>query len=175
MKRANDRPFVPLHVAILTISDTRTRENDTSGQALADRSTEAGHTLVARELVRDDIHRIRAIVSAWIVDDGINAILTNGGTGLTGRDRTPEAIRPLLDREVEGFGEMFRMLSWQEIKTSTMQSRAFAGIARNTFIFCLPGSPGACRTAWDMLIRDQLDYRNGPCNLVEMLPRLLGT
>jgi len=123
--------------------------------------------------VRDDIYRMRAIVSRWIADENVNAILTTGGTGLTGRDRTPEAIRPLLDKEIEGFGEMFRAISYEEIRTSTLQSRAFAGIANATFIFCLPGSTGACRTAWDRLIKDQLDYRSRPCNLVEMLSRLL--
>ena len=116
---------------------------------------------------------MRAIVSRWIADENVNAILTTGGTGLTGRDRTPEAIRPLLDKEIEGFGEMFRAISYEEIRTSTLQSRAFAGIANATFIFCLPGSTGACRTAWDRLIKDQLDYRSRPCNLVEMLSRLL--
>lgn len=123
--------------------------------------------------MRDDIYRMRAIVSRWIADENVNAILTTGGTGLTGRDRTPEAIRPLLDKEIEGFGEMFRAISYEEIRTSTLQSRAFAGIANATFIFCLPGSTGACRTAWDRLIKDQLDYRSRPCNLVEMLSRLL--
>jgi molybdenum cofactor biosynthesis protein B len=170
-----ERPFVPLRIAVLTISDTRDESTDTSGQALIERLQTAGHVLAERAVVRDDIYRMRAIVSRWIADDNVNAILTTGGTGLTGRDRTPEAIRPLLDKEIEGFGEMFRSISYEEIRTSTLQSRAFAGIANATFIFCLPGSTGACRTAWDRLIKDQLDYRNRPCNLVEMLPRLLET
>lgn len=168
-------PFVPLRIAVLTISDTRDESTDTSGQALIERLQTAGHALAERAIVRDDIYRMRAIISRWIADDNVNAVLTTGGTGLTGRDRTPEAIRPLLDKEIEGFGEMFRAISYEEIRTSTLQSRAFAGIARDTFIFCLPGSTGACRTAWDRLIKDQLDYRNRPCNLVEMLPRLLET
>lgn len=170
-----ERPFVPLRIAVLTISDTRDESSDTSGQVLIERLQTAGHALAERAIVRDDIYRMRAIVSRWIADENVNAILTTGGTGLTGRDRTPEAIRPLLDKEIEGFGEMFRAISYEEIRTSTLQSRAFAGIANATFIFCLPGSTGACRTAWDRLIKDQLDYRNRPCNLVEMLPRLLET
>ena len=174
-KGDKERPFVPLRIAVLTISDTRDESSDTSGQALIDRLQTAGHVLAERAIMRDDIYQVRAIVSRWVADDKVNAILTTGGTGLTGRDRTPEAIRPLLDKEIEGFGEMFRAISYEEIRTSTLQSRAFAGIARDTFIFCLPGSTGACRTAWDRLIRDQLDYRNRPCNLVEMLPRLLET
>ncbi len=170
-----ERPFVPLRIAVLTISDTRDESNDTSGQALIERLQIAGHVLAERAIVRDDIYRMRAIVSRWIADDNVNAILTTGGTGLTGRDRTPEAIRPLLEKEIDGFGEIFRAISYEEIRTSTLQSRAFAGIANATIIFCLPGSTGACRTAWDRLIQDQLDYRNRPCNLVEMLPRMLET
>ena len=165
--------FVPLRIAVLTISDTRDEATDTSGQTLAERLVAAGHQLAERIIVPDDIYRIRAIMSRWIADETVTAVLTTGGTGLTGRDRTPEAIRPLLDKEIEGFGELFRAISHQEIKTSTLQSRAFAGIANATFLFCLPGSTGACRTAWDHLIKDQLDYRNRPCNLVEMLPRML--
>ena len=174
-KGDKERPFVPLRIAVLTISDTRDESSDTSGQALIERLQTVGHVLAERAIIRDDIYQVRAIVSRWVADDKVNAILTTGGTGLTGRDRTPEAIRPLLDKEIEGFGEMFRAISYEEIRTSTLQSRAFAGIARDTFIFCLPGSTGACRTAWDRLIKDQLDYRNRPCNLVEMLPRLLET
>ena len=174
-KGDKERPFVPLRIAVLTISDTRDESSDTSGQALIERLQTVGHVLAERAIMRDDIYQVRAIVSRWVADDKVNAILTTGGTGLTGRDRTPEAIRPLLDKEIEGFGETFRAISYEEIRTSTLQSRAFAGIVRDTFIFCLPGSTGACRTAWDRLIRDQLDYRNRPCNLVEMLPRLLET
>ncbi len=174
-KGDKERPFVPLRIAVLTISDTRDESSDTSGQALIERLQTVGHVLAERAIIRDDIYQVRAIVSRWVADDKVNAILTTGGTGLTGRDRTPEAIRPLLDKEIEGFGETFRAISYEEIRTSTLQSRAFAGIVRDTFIFCLPGSTGACRTAWDRLIRDQLDYRNRPCNLVEMLPRLLET
>ncbi|MDA8364721.1 MAG: molybdenum cofactor biosynthesis protein B [Gammaproteobacteria bacterium] len=170
-----ERPFVPLRIAVLTISDTRDEKSDTSGQALIERLQAAGHVLAERAIMRDDIYQMRAIVSRWVADDKVNAVLTTGGTGLTGRDRTPEAIRPLLDKVIEGFGETFRAISYEEIRTSTLQSRAFAGIARDTFIFCIPGSTGACRTAWDRLIKDQLDYRNRPCNLVEMLPRLLET
>jgi molybdenum cofactor biosynthesis protein B len=172
--RPDEKPlFVPLSIAVLTISDSRDMATDTSGQALVDRLAIAGHLLAERLIVPDDIYRIRAVVTHWIADDTVNAVLTTGGTGLTGRDRTPEAIRPLLDKEIDGFGEMFRAISYQEIKTSTLQSRAFAGISNTTFIFCLPGSTGACRTAWDHLIKDQLDSRNRPCNLVEMLPCLL--
>ena len=168
-----DAAFVPLHIAVLTVSDTRNETTDTSGLALIERLQDAGHRLAARAIVRDDIYRLRAVVSQWIVDDGVQAIITTGGTGLTGRDNTPQALRPLLDKEIEGFGELFRAISYEEIKTSTLQSRAFAGIARNTLIFCLPGSTGACRTGWDRIIKDQLDHRHRPCNLVEMLPRLL--
>ena len=131
-----------------------------------------GHSLAERVIVRDDIYQMRAIVSRWIAGDAVQAILTTGGTGLTGRDNTVRALKPLLDKEIDGFGELFRMISYEEIGTSTLQSRAFAGIAHNTYIFCLPGSTGACRTAWDKIIRFQLDHRTTPCNLVEMLPRL---
>ena len=167
-----ERPFVPLRIAVLTISDTRDESSDTSGQVLIERLQTAGHALAERSIVRDDIYRMRAIVSRWIADENVNAILTTGGTGLTGRDRTPEAIRPLLDKEIEGFGEMFRAISYEEIRTSTLQSRAFAGIANATFIFCLPGSTGACRDAWDGILGAQLDYRHMPCNFVEIMPRL---
>ncbi|MDX1434384.1 MAG: molybdenum cofactor biosynthesis protein B [Gammaproteobacteria bacterium] len=167
------RSFKPLAIAVLTISDTRTEADDKSGALLADRLTSTGHRLADRHIVRDDIYAIRAVVSAWIADDDINAIITTGGTGVTGRDGTPEAIAPLLDKTIEGFGEVFRFLSYEEIKTSTLQSRAIAGVANATYIFCLPGSSGACRTAWDKVISAQLDYRTRPCNLVELMPRLL--
>jgi molybdopterin adenylyltransferase len=167
------RSFIPLKIAVLTVSDTRTEENDTSGQTLVERLTQAGHGLAEKRILPDDIYRIRAQVSAWIADPGIQVVLTTGGTGLTGRDGTPEAVAVLFDKTIDGFGEMFRSLSWLEIKTSTMQSRALAGVANGTYIFCLPGSSGACRTAWDQLIREQLDFRTRPCNLVELMPRLL--
>ena len=167
------RPFVPVAIAVLTISDSRTMENDKSGSLLEDRISKSGHSCVGRAIVPDDIYRVRAQVSEWIVDTDIQVILTTGGTGVTGRDGTPEAIRPLLDKEIDGFGEMFRVLSYDKIKTSTLQSRAFAGVANGTYLFCLPGSSGACADAWDMLINHQLDYRSRPCNLVELMPRLL--
>jgi molybdenum cofactor biosynthesis protein B len=166
------RDFIPLHIAVLTISDTRTEVDDTSGQLLVERLREAGHSLAEKHIVPDDIYQIRQVVSCWIADQSIDVILTTGGTGVTGRDGTPEAIKVLLDKEIEGFGELFRMLSWQDIKTSTIQSRCLAGVANATYIFCLPGSSGACRTGWDRIIKDQLDYRHHPCNLVELLPRL---
>jgi molybdenum cofactor biosynthesis protein B len=168
-----ERAFIPLNIAVLTVSDTRTEENDTSGQTLAERLTGAGHRLAAKRIVPDDIYRIRAVVSEWIADPAIQAVLTTGGTGVTGRDGTPEAVAVLFDKTLDGFGEVFRAISYQEIKTSTIQSRAVAGVANGTYIFCLPGSSGACRTGWDNLIRDQLDYRTRPCNLVELMPRLL--
>jgi len=167
------RRFKPLAIAVLTISDSRTEATDKSGALLADRLTSTGHTLADKRIVPDDIYAIRAVVSAWIADDGINAIISTGGTGVTGRDGTPEAVAPLLDKTIEGFGEVFRFLSYEEIKTSTLQSRALAGVANATYIFCLPGSSGACRTAWDAIISAQLDYRTRPCNLVELMPRLL--
>ena len=169
----NARPFKPLGLAVLTISDTRGEREDKSGGLLVQRLEEAGHRLVEKRIVRDDKYAIRAALSQWIADERINAVLTTGGTGITGRDGTPEAVRPLLDKEIEGFGEMFRAISYEQIKTSTLQSRALAGVANATFVFCLPGSSGACATGWDRLIRDQLDYRTRPCNLVELMPRLL--
>ena len=172
-KKDNTREFIPVSIAVLTISDSRTENNDKSGSLLVDRVQSAGHQSVARQIVRDDIYEIRSIVSQWIVDADIQVILTTGGTGVTGRDGTPEAVRPLLDKEISGFGEMFRVLSYEKIATSTLQSRAFAGVANATYIFCLPGSAGACADAWDMLIEHQLDYRSRPCNLVELMPRLL--
>ncbi len=168
----NEREFQPLNIAVLTVSDTRTLADDGSGQTLAERLTGAGHRLAERAIVPDDIYQIRAILSRWIADPGVQIILTTGGTGMTGRDRTPEAVRPLLDQQIEGFGELFRMLSWEEIGTSTLQSRALAGLANATFIFCLPGSTGACRTGWDRILQAQLDARTRPCNLIELLPRL---
>lgn len=166
-------PFIPVNIAVLTISDSRTEENDTSGKVLVERAEAAGHRIVDKRIVADDIYQIRAALSIWIADDEVNAIITTGGTGVTGRDGTPEAVKPLLDKEIEGFGELFRMISYEEIKTSTVQSRALSGVANGTYLFCLPGSSGACRTGWDRLINDQLDSRHRPCNLVELMPRLL--
>jgi molybdenum cofactor biosynthesis protein B len=168
----SNRPFISLSIAVATISDSRTLEDDTSGQTLVDGLTEAGHECVDRVIVPDDIYQIRAIISQWIANPDINAIITTGGTGITGRDGTPEAVSPLLDKQIEGFGEIFRMLSYEEIATSTIQSRAIAGVANSTFIFCLPGSSGACRTAWSKIIKAQLDNTTMPCNLVMLMPRL---
>ncbi|MDZ7829863.1 MAG: molybdenum cofactor biosynthesis protein B [Halofilum sp. (in: g-proteobacteria)] len=169
---ASDREFVPLRIAVLTVSDSRTEETDKSGKLLADRLTDAGHELAERRIVRDDRYAIRAVVSAWIADDEIDAVITTGGTGLTGRDGTPEALVPLFDKTIDGFGEIFRHVSFEEIGTSSLQSRAVAGVANRTFVFVLPGSSGACRTGWDRIISAQLDYRTRPCNLVELRPRL---
>ena len=164
--------FMPLSIAVLTVSDTRTLKDDTSGKLLEERLREAGHRLAERENVQDDVYRIRAVLSKWIADEGIDIIITTGGTGLTGRDGTPEAAKVLFDKEIEGFGELFRQLSYEEISTSTIQSRVTAGVANGTYIFCLPGSPGACRTAWDRILNAQLDLRSRPCNFAELLPRL---
>jgi molybdenum cofactor biosynthesis protein B len=168
-----ERAFIPLSIAVLTVSDTRTEDNDLSGNTLVERLTEAGHRAADKRIVPDDIYRIRAAVSAWIADPDIQAVITTGGTGVTGRDGTPEAVSVLFDKTLDGFGEVFRAISYEEIKTSTIQSRAVAGVANGTYVFCLPGSSGACRTGWDLLIKDQLDYRTRPCNLVELMPRLL--
>lgn len=164
--------FIPLNIAVLTISDSRTDADDKSGNLLSDHLQAAGHKLVEKQIVPDDIYQIRASLSQWIADDSIHAVLTTGGTGVTGRDGTPEAVEVLFDKTIEGFGETFRMLSYEEIKTSTIQSRAIAGVANATYIFCLPGSPGACKTAWEKIIAAQLDHRTQPCNLVMLIPRL---
>lgn len=164
--------FIPLNIAILVASDTRTESDDVSGKILTERATDAGHRIIDKLIVPDNIYQIRAVISNWIVAKDINVIISTGGTGVTGRDGTPEAVMPLLDKVLDGFGETFRMLSWAEIKTSTIQSRAIAGVANGCYIFCLPGSSAACRTAWDLLIKDQLDYRTRPCNLVQLMPRL---
>ncbi|NJK28700.1 MAG: molybdenum cofactor biosynthesis protein B [Acaryochloris sp. RU_4_1] len=169
---AKATPFIPINIAVMTVSDTRSEATDTSGKLLCDRIRTAGHTLAEKIIVPDNLYQIRAVISRWIADEAIQALITTGGTGVTGRDGTPEAIQPLLDKEIQGFGELFRMISYQEIKTSTLQSRAFSGVANGTYIFCLPGSTGACRTGWDALIQDQLDSRHSPCNLVELMPRL---
>ncbi|EMH4131727.1 TPA: molybdenum cofactor biosynthesis protein B [Serratia marcescens] len=156
--------FIPAHIAILTVSDSRGAAEDTSGQYLQDAAQEAGHQVVDRAIVKDDIYQIRARVSAWIADDNVQAVLITGGTGFTARDNTPEALLPLFDREVEGFGELFRMMSYEEIGTATIQSRALAGLANRTVIFAMPGSTRACRTAWERIIEEQLDARHRPCN-----------
>ena len=166
------REFIPLDIAVLTVSDTRGEAEDKSGALLIARLTGAGHRLADRRIVKDDVYAIRAEVSRWIADEAVNVVLTTGGTGVTGRDGTPEAVEPLLDKTIPGFGEVFRMLSYQGIKTSTIQSRAVAGVANGSYLFCLPGSSGACRDAWDQIISAQLDYRTRPCNLVELMPRL---
>jgi len=166
------KDFASLNLCVLTVSDSRTRENDTSGDYLEQALTSAGHRLHERAISKDDRYRLRAIVSAWVADPVVNGILVTGGTGFTGRDSTPEAILPLLDKQMPGFGEMFRVLSYEEIGTSTVQSRAFAGLANDKFIFCLPGSTSACRTAWEKLIQLQLDARTKPCNLANLRPRL---
>jgi len=170
---SNNREFISLNLAVLTISDSRTEDDDTSGKTLVERANQAGHKAVDKKIVIDDIYQIRAAISAWIANPDIHAIVTTGGTGVTGRDGTPEAVQPLLDKEIEGFGEMFRMISYNEIKTSALQSRAIAGVANGTYVFCLPGSSGACRTGWDEIIKDQLDHRTSPCNLAMLIPRLL--
>lgn len=157
---------------MLTISDSRSLSTDTSGQYLADALAMAGHALAERVLVRDDVEAVRAQVQTWIGDEGVDVVLTTGGTGVTGRDGTPEAIQPLLEKTIEGFGELFRQLSYTEIGASTIQSRCLAGVARGTFVFCLPGSTGACRLAWEKILQPQLDSRTKPCNFAELLPRL---
>ncbi|MGB5541281.1 MAG: molybdenum cofactor biosynthesis protein B [Gammaproteobacteria bacterium] len=164
--------FKPLNIAILTISDTRDEATDSSGRALAEGLLSAGHKLAEKLIVPDDIYIIRRELSRWIADDAVQAVISNGGTGLTGRDGTPEAVAPLLDRTIDGFGELFRWFSLDEVGTSTIASRAIAGVANATFIFCLPGSTNACRTGWNRIIEPQLDSRNRPCNLSELLPRL---
>jgi molybdenum cofactor biosynthesis protein B len=168
----DSKPFVPLNIAVLTISDTRSLADDKSGTTLQDRLVAAGHRLAARDIVTDDVEVIRARVKSWITDLGVDVIITTGGTGFTGRDVTPEAIEPLFEKRMDGFSIAFHMLSHAKIGTSTIQSRATAGTAGATFIFCLPGSPGACRDGWDGILAPQLDYRTRPCNFVEIMPRL---
>lgn len=161
--------FIPLNIAVLTVSDTRDETNDTSGQLLVERVESSGHQLADKVIVKDDVYQLRAIVSQWIADENIQAIISTGGTGFTLRDNTPEALLPLFDKNVEGFGEVFRAISLEEIGTSTIQSRAFGGIANQTVILCVPGSTNACRTAWDKLIKEQLDASHRPCNFVPHL------
>ncbi len=169
----SEREFRPINIAVLTVSDSRDEATDKSGRLLVERLTKAGHRLAGKLIVPDDVYQIRAAVSRWIADTAVDAVIATGGTGVTGRDGTPEAVLPLLDKVIEGFGEMFRSISFAQIRTSTMQSRALAGVANATYVFCVPGSSGACATAWDELIEAQLDYRTRPCNLVELMPRLL--
>jgi molybdenum cofactor biosynthesis protein B len=170
-----DSPFQPLRLCVLTVSDSRTAADDGSGDYLVAALAEAGHALADRALLPDNRYQLRARVSQWIADEAVDGILVTGGTGFTGRDSTPEALLPLLDKEMPGFGEMFRALSFEDIGTSTLQSRAFAGLANGTFLFCLPGSTSACRTGWEKLIRAQLDARTRPCNLANLRPRLRET
>ena len=169
---SEQRAFIPLNLALMTISDTRTEADDKSGATLRRLVGEAGHQVHEQCIVPDDTYQIRAVVSRWIADPVVHVVVTTGGTGLTGRDGTPEAVRPLFDKVIDGFGEMFRVLSYELIGTSTLQSRALAGVANGTFIFCLPGSTGACKDGWDAILKDQLDYRHMPCNFVEIMPRL---
>ena len=166
------RPFLPVNIAVLTVSDTRTEEDDKSGRTLAELITRDGHRVVAREIVRDDIVAITAQLKRWIADPHVDVVISTGGTGVTGRDVTPEAFRQVYEKEIEGFGELFRMLSYQKVGTSTIQSRATGGVAGGTYLFALPGSPGACRDGWDDILKWQLDSRFRPCNLVELMPRL---
>ncbi|MCU7936109.1 MAG: molybdenum cofactor biosynthesis protein B [Candidatus Thiodiazotropha sp. (ex Dulcina madagascariensis)] len=168
-----DSEFVPLNLAVLTVSDSRTEETDKSGKALKERALEAGHQVVDKVIVPDDIYQMRAVVSRWIADNDVHVIVSTGGTGITGRDSTPEALLPLFDKTIEGFGELYRSISLEEIGTSSIQSRAIAGLANGTLIFCLPGSTGACRTGWDKILKAQLDMRTRPCNFAQMFPRLL--
>jgi molybdenum cofactor biosynthesis protein B len=170
---ATNAQFIPLNIAVMTVSDSRSEADDKSGNILVERLIAAGHQLAEKKIVADDIYQLRAVVSTWIADPDIHAVITTGGTGLTGRDVTPEALKILYDKEIEGFGEVFRMISYKLIKTSTIQSRAIAGLANGTVIFSLPGSPGACKDGWDEILLHQLDSRTKPCNLVEMMPRFL--
>ena len=166
------RPFIPLNIAVLTVSDTRTLADDKSGQTLADRIAEAGHKLAAREIRPDDKDAIRDCVLAWSNDRGVDVVITTGGTGFTGRDVTPEALEPIFEKRMDGFSEVFHRISYDKIGTSTVQSRATGGVVNATFVFVLPGSPGACKDAWDGILKPQLDYRHMPCNFVEIMPRL---
>ena len=169
---SESREFIDLNIAVLTVSDSRDESSDKSGTLLVKLLGESGHRLEEKTIVPDDKYRIREVISRWIADEAVNVIVTTGGTGVTGRDGTPEAVTPLLDKIIDGFGETFRSLSYETIGTSTLQSRAIAGVANGTYLFCLPGSSGACKDAWTQLIDAQLDYRTRPCNLVELMPRL---
>jgi molybdenum cofactor biosynthesis protein B len=167
LSKLKNNEFLPLNIAVLTISDTRTLQTDTSGSYLAEALQDAGHRIYQRELVKDDVYLMRAMVSAWIADKEVEVILTTGGTGFTGRDSTPEALMPLFDKTIDGFGELFRQLSYEDIGTSTVQSRCVAGLANRTAVFCLPGSTGACKLGWEQILLPQLDSRTGPCNFVQ--------
>lgn len=166
------RPFKPVRIAVLTVSDTRELADDKSGGLLAGRVEQAGHVLADRAIVPDEVGQIRETLRGWIADPAIDAVITTGGTGLTGRDITPEAVRPLFDKEIDGFSTVMHMISFEKVGTSTIQSRSLAGVAGGTYIFCLPGSPGACKDAWDGILQYQLDFRHRPCNFVEIMPRL---
>lgn len=168
----DERPFVPVRIAVMTVSDTRTRDDDTSGQVLVDRLESAGHELAARAIVRDDRQAIVDQLKAWIADPSIDAVVSTGGTGLTGRDVTPEAFHDVYEKEIDGFSALFHQISAAKIGTSTVQSRATAGVAGGTYLFALPGSPGACKDGWDGILKFQLDFRHRPCNFVEIMPRL---
>ena len=172
MPLASDRDFIPVNIAVLTVSDTRTLDDDRSGDTLVERLTKAGHTLADRKIVTDDADKIADQFRAWIKDPEIDVVITTGGTGVTGRDVTPEALKLITDKEIPGFGELFRWISYQKIATSTVQSRATAAVADGTYIFVLPGSTGACKDGWDDILVHQLDYRHMPCNFVELMPRL---
>ena len=173
MPRINpDRKFIPVRIAVLTVSDSRGLDDDRSGDTLVARLTDAGHTLADRQIVRDDVEAIRAVVRGWIADPDIDVVISTGGTGFTGRDVTPEALEPLFEKRMDGFSEVFHRISYDKIGTSTIQSRATGGVAGATYIFALPGSPGACKDAWDAILGPQLDYRHMPCNFVEIMPRL---
>lgn len=167
------RPFKPVRIAVLTVSDTRDEESDTSGDLLAGRASGAGHEVVARAIVKDDVAAIREQVNAWVNSGGVEVIISTGGTGITGRDVTPEAVQPLFDKTLDGFSVVFHMVSYQSVGLSTLQSRATAGLIKGVFVFCLPGSNGAVKDGWDKVIAAQLDSRHGPCNMVELMPRLL--
>lgn len=166
------RPFIPVRIAVLTVSDTRGIAEDKSGDTLVEMIAQAGHVVADRAIAKDDVETIQAKVRAWIADAAIDVVITTGGTGFTGRDVTPEAIRPLFEKEIEGFSTVFHMISFDKVGTSTIQSRACGGLAQGTYIFCLPGSPGACKDAWNGILVHQLDNRHRPCNLVEIMPRL---
>ncbi len=169
---ATDKPFIALSIGVLTVSDTRTLADDRSGDVLAGRIAEAGHRLAARAIVADDIEAIRQTVTGWVETGAADVIITTGGTGFTGRDVTPEALEPLFSKRMDGFSQVFHRISFDKIGTSTIQSRATAGLIGTVFVFCLPGSPGACKDGWDGILKDQLDYRHRPCNFVEIMPRL---
>ncbi|WP_232629381.1 molybdenum cofactor biosynthesis protein B [Methylobacterium sp. Leaf118] len=172
MPDSSERAFIPLSIAVLTVSDTRVLADDRSGDVLAGRVTEAGHRLVERDIVPDEVGAIREKVEGWIADPGVDVVITTGGTGFTGRDVTPEALEPLFEKRMDGFSAVFHRISYDKIGTSTLQSRATAGVAGATYVFVLPGSPGACKDAWDGILVSQLDYRHRPCNFVEIMPRL---